>query len=93
MKNELLRDPTAETTPLKRARRTPPASLAGVTIGLLDIGKTRSDEFLDRIAERLTERKFVTRRYRKPTNAKTAPLELLQKIAAEAQVVVIALSD
>jgi hypothetical protein len=93
MKNELLRDPTAETAPLKRARRAPPASLAGITIGLLDIGKTRSDEFLDRIDRQLSGRGLTTRRYKKPTNAKTAPLGLLQKIAAEAQVVVIALSD
>ena len=93
MKNELLRDPTAGSAPLQRARRTPPASLAGVTIGLLDIGKTRSDEFLDRIDARMIERGFMTRRYKKPTNTKTAPLGLLQKIAAEAQVVVIGLSD
>ena len=93
MKNESLRDPTAESAPLRRARRTPPASLAGISIGLLDIGKTRSDEFLDRIAVQLTARGFLIRRYRKPTNAKTAPLGLLQKIAAEAQVVAIALSD
>jgi hypothetical protein len=71
----------------------PPPSLAGISIGLLDIGKTRSDEFLDRIAVQLTARGFLIRRYRKPTNAKTAPLGLLQKIAAEAQVVAIALSD
>ncbi len=93
MKNELLRDPTAETAPLRRARRAPPATLAGITVGLLDIGKTRSDEFLDRVEMRLGERGLVTRRYKKPTNAKTAPLELLQKIAAEAAVVVIGLSD
>lgn len=93
MKNELLRDPTAETAPLRRARRAPPPSLAGVTVALLDIGKTRSDEFLDRIDLRLRERGLATRRYKKPTNTKTAPLELLQKIAAEAAVVVIGLSD
>lgn len=93
MKNELLRDPTAETAPLRRARRAPPPSLAGVTVALLDIGKTRSDEFLDRIDMRLRERGLATRRYKKPTNTKTAPLELLHKIAAEAAVVVIGLSD
>ncbi len=93
MNNEWLRDPTAESTPLRRARRAPPASLVGITIGLLDIGKTRSDEFLDQIAARLTERRLLIRRYRKPTNAKTAPLALLQQIAAETQAVVIALSD
>ena len=93
MKSELLRDPTAETAPLRRARREPPPSLAGVTVALIDIGKTRSDEFLDRIDMQLRERGLTTRRYKKPTNTKTAPLELLQKIAAEAAVVVIGLSD
>ena len=34
-----------------------------------------------------------TRRYRKPTNTKVAPIALMQQIAAEAQLAVIALSD
>ena len=93
MKNEILRDPTSETAPVQRARRAPPASLSGITIGLLDIGKTRSDEFLDCLDARLRARRLLTRRYKKPTNTKTAPLELLQKIAGEAQAIVIGLSD
>ena len=36
---------------------------------------------------------IATRRYAKPTNTKVAPVELMQKIAAEAQLAVIALSD
>ena len=40
-----MRDPTAETTAIKRARMTPPSSLEGKTVGLFDIGKTRTDEF------------------------------------------------
>lgn len=88
-----LRDPTAETASGMRPRRAPPASLDGATVALMDIGKMRGDEFIDRLEVLFRERGIATRRYRKPTNTRTAPLDLLQKIAAECQVVVIALSD
>ena len=76
-----------------RARRAPPASLAGLTVGLFDIGKTRSDEFLNQIEKRMTERGIRTKRYAKPTNAKVAPKEVVDKVVAEADVVLIGLSD
>ncbi len=88
-----LRDPTAETAPLKRPRAKPPRSLEGLTIGLFDIGKTRSDEFLNQVEARLAERKLKVKRYAKPTNAKVAPAEVIEKVVAEADVVLIALSD
>ena len=88
-----LRDPTAETSAIKRPRVKPPASLEGLTIGLFDIGKTRSNEFLDQIEKRLGERGLITRRYAKPTNAKVAPVEVMQRVVAEADAVLIALSD
>jgi phosphopantothenate synthetase len=88
-----MRDPTAETSPIKRPRVKPPASLDGLTIGLFDIGKARSDEFLDQVEKRFAERGLKTRRYAKPTNAKVAPAEVMQKVATEADVVLIALSD
>ncbi len=88
-----MRDPTAETSPIKRPRLKPPASLEGLTIGLFDIGKTRSDEFLNQIEQRFAARGLKVRRYAKPTNAKVAPVEVMQKVAAEADVVLIALSD
>jgi hypothetical protein len=88
-----LRDPTAETASVMRPRRAPPASLDGVTVALMDIGKMRGDEFIDRLEALFLERGIATRRYKKPTNTRTAPLALLQKIADECQVVVIALSD
>jgi len=88
-----LRDPTAETSPLKRPRRAPPASLEGLTVGLFDIGKTRTDEFLDRVEERLRARGIATRRYAKPTNAKVAPPAVIDRIVAETDVVLIGLSD
>ena len=88
-----LRDPTAESSAIKRPRVRPPASLEGLTVALFDIGKTRSDEFLDQVEKRLADRGLKTRRYAKPTNAKVAPVEVMQKVATEADAVVIALSD
>jgi hypothetical protein len=88
-----MRDPTAETSPLKRPRHAPPKSLEGLTVGLFDIGKTRTSEFLDQVELRLHERKIETRRLGKPTNSKVATPEILQKVADEADVVLIALSD
>ena len=88
-----MRDPTAETSPVKRARLAPPKSLAGLTIGLFDIGKTRTPEFLDQVEKRLSERGLKTKRVGKPTNAKVATPENLQKISSEVDVVLIGLSD
>ncbi len=88
-----LRDPTAETSAIRRPRVTPPRSLEGLTIALFDIGKARSNEFLDQVEKRLGERGLKTRRYAKPTNAKVAPVEVMQKVATEANAVLIALSD
>ena len=93
MNSVSLRDPTAETASVMRPRRVPPASLDGVTVALFDIGKMRGDEFIDRLEVLFRERGIATRRYKKPTNTRVAPVELLQKIAEECQVVVIALSD
>jgi hypothetical protein len=88
-----LRDPTAETSPVRRPRRAPPASLEGKTVALMDIGKSRGVEFIDRLEGHFRKAGIATRRYRKPTNTKVAPVELMQKIAGEAQLAVIALSD
>lgn len=88
-----LRDPTAEASPVKRVRRAPPPSLAGASVALLDIGKMRGDEFIDALQSRFAERGIATRRYRKPTNTRVAPAELLQSIAAQCAAAVIALSD
>ena len=88
-----LRDPTAETSALKRPRVKPPATLDGRTIALFDIGKTRSSDFFDQVERRLRERGLKTVRCGKPTNAKVATEENLQKISAQAQAVIIGLSD
>lgn len=88
-----LRDPTAETSPTRRARLAPPASLDGKVVALMDIGKSRGSEFLDRLEGHFKSAGVATKRYRKPTNTKVAPPAVLQTIAAEAQLAVIALSD
>lgn len=88
-----LRDPTSERAATRRARRAPPPSLDGATVALLDIGKMRGDEFIDRLQARFAERGIATRRYRKPTNTRVAPVAVLQAIATECRVAVIALSD
>ena len=89
----ILHDPTAELSSSVRPRRTPPASLDDKVVALLDIGKPRSDEFLDGLEVLMAERNVRTKRYAKPTNTRTAPTATLQAIATEADVVVIALSD
>ncbi len=89
----VLRDPTAEAAAAERERRHAPADLAGRTVGLLDIGKMRGSEYIDRLQQLLEARGIRTRRYAKPTNTRTAPVEILQAIATECEAVVIALSD
>jgi hypothetical protein len=90
---DTLRDPTAETSSVKRARRAPPKSLEGLTVGLFSIGKTRSPEFLDQVEKRLTERGLKTRRFAKPTNAKTCPPEEMERVVNGCDVVLVGLSD
>lgn len=93
MSSVTLRDPTAETSPTRRARLAPPQSFDGRSVALMDIGKARGAEFIDRLEGHFKKAGIATRRYRKPTNTKVAPTDLLQKIAAENQLAVIALSD
>ena len=88
-----LRDPTPELASSLRPRKTPPVSLTGATVALMDIGKMRGDEFIDRLEQLFAARGISTKRYKKPTNTRTAPIEMLQDIATHCGVVVIALSD
>ena len=89
----LLRDPTPETAATRRAPVGAPTDLRAGTLALLDIGKMRGDEFVDRLAELLDARGYRLKRWKKPTNTRTAPLPILHEIAAEAGAVIIALSD
>ena len=56
----ILHDPTAELEPTQRPRLTPPSSLEGKQVALFDIGKPRSNEFLDAIDGELIARGIAT---------------------------------
>ena len=86
-------DPTGARTVAERTRLARPASLDGVTVGLLDISKARGDVFLDRMEERLTAVGATVQRYRKPTFTKPAPVDLRHEISTQCQVVIEALAD
>ena len=89
----ILLDPTHERSPAVRERLPRLASLAGVSVGLLDISKARGDVFLDRLEQRLTAAGAEIRRYKKPTFTKPAPVDLRQQIAVECGAVIEALAD
>lgn len=89
----VLHDPTSESAPVIRPRVAPLTSLDGKTVGLFDLGKSRSDEFLDHLETLLRARGVATRRFAKPTNAKPATPALLGEIADGTDVVVEALAD
>ena len=86
-------DPTGELSPAERTPLARPHSVEGLTVGILDISKARGNVFLNRIDARLQEGGIATRRYKKPTFAKSAPVDLLQQIASECDVVVEGLAD
>ena len=59
-------------------------TLDGKTVGLLDISKPGGDVFLDRLEQLLIERHGVARviRTRKPTFAKPAPADVMDRLRA-----------
>lgn len=86
-------DPTGELKPATRERVPRPESLAGLTVGLLDISKPRGNVFLDRVEEKLTELGAKVNRYAKPTFTKPAPVDLRHEIATSCDAVIEALAD
>jgi hypothetical protein len=86
-------DPTGERTPAQRQLLPRPESLEGRTVGLLDISKARGDVVLDRLAELLARDGARVLRYRKPTFARPAPVDLRHEIATHCEVVIEALAD
>ena len=86
-------DPTNETKPTEIPRVARPASLKGLTVGLLDISKPRGNRFLDRIEERLLEQGIKVERFRKPTFTNPAPVDLRHEISTKCDVVIEALAD
>ena len=83
-------DPAAR-APVPPAPR--PDALAGRTVALLDISKNRGAEFLDRVELRLRERGAEVERHRKPLFSRPAATELVERIAARAELAVEGLAD
>lgn len=89
----VLLDPTSERQPATRQVNARPESLTGLTVGLLDISKPRGDVLLDRLDVLLRVDGVRTVRYRKPTFARPAPVDLRHEIATHCEVVIEALAD
>jgi|TARA_B100000959_G_scaffold121145_1_gene127301 hypothetical protein len=86
-------DPTAEGRPAERELTPRAETLAGLTVGLLDISKPRGNVFLDRLEEHLVKIGAGVERYAKPTFAKPAPVDLRHEIATTCDAVIEALAD
>jgi hypothetical protein len=86
-------DPTGERSEAARPRASRPATLVGLTVGLLDISKPRGDVFLDRLEARLAERGIRVARFSKPTFTKPAPIDLRHQIGTRCDAVIEALAD
>jgi hypothetical protein len=89
----ILLDPTSERTPAERQVNARPASLDGVTVGLLDISKSRGDVVIDELEALLRADGVRTERFRKPTFARPAPVDLRHEISTRCEVVIEALAD
>ena len=89
----MLLDPTSELQPAVRQLNERLTSLAGKTIGLLDISKPRGKEFLDEVETQLSQLGATVKRYSKPTFTRVAPTELSQQISVECDAVIEGLAD
>ena len=52
---KVLLDPTSESSPSERSLSERPETMAGLTVGLLDISKGRGDIFLNRLEEKFSD--------------------------------------
>jgi hypothetical protein len=89
----VLVDPTSERRRAERQVNPRPPTLDGRTVGLLDISKSRGDVVLDELERLLAADGVRTVRYRKPTFARPAPVDLRHEIATRCEVVIEALAD
>lgn len=86
-------------SPFDERRRKPeplaprPVSLSGARVALLDITKRRSDEFLDRVQERLHAHGAETFRVVKEIFSKPASAEIVRRIADRGDLAVEGLAD
>ena len=95
MRNQtyVMRDPTAEISPVLRERLAPGKDLSKAIIGLLSISKERSDEFLDAVAKNLSDHGLNVLRFQKPTYTRPAPEAIIQEMAERCDVAVVGLAD
>tara|TARA_B100000676_G_C18088029_1_gene856823 strand:- start:5281 stop:5562 length:282 start_codon:yes stop_codon:yes gene_type:complete len=93
MSDHLLRDPTAESSPVSRVRLTPGAPLASARVGLFSINKERSGEFMDYLQARLDARGLDTRRFAKATHTKIAAEQVIADMVADCDIVIAGLAD
>ena len=70
-----------------------PSTLRGRRVVLLDIGKARGREFLDRLEERLRAAGAETARLAKPLFSRPAPREVLEAVPLHGDLAVEALAD
>jgi hypothetical protein len=93
MTSRVILDPTSEKNLTSRDLLARPSTIVGQTIGLLDIAKARGDIFLNQLESRLTTAGAKVLRFRKPTFAKPAPVDLRHEIATKCTLVIEALAD
>ena len=68
-------------------------SLEGRRVALLDIGKNRGAEFLDRIEEHLQAARAITERFAKPLFSRAAAGDLIERVAIRGDLAVEGLAD
>ncbi|MBI3247546.1 MAG: hypothetical protein HYZ50_13670 [Deltaproteobacteria bacterium] len=93
--SDMLLDPTDKVERSQKVFAPRLDTLAGTTIGLLDISKSKGVFFLDRVEEVLRDKygvKEVLRRM-KPTVARTAPAAIKVELTEKCDAVIEALSD
>ena len=75
----ILLDPTSQLSPGTIPVLPRLSTLAGATIGLLDISKQRGDVFLDRLEALLSNEGVTVKRYKKPTMTRVALPEMIER--------------
>ena len=93
MTSRVILDPTSEKNLTSRELLARPSTIVGQTIGLLDIAKARGDVFLNQLESRLTTAGAKVLRFRKPTFAKPAHVDLRHELTTKCTLVIEALAD
>jgi hypothetical protein len=88
-------DPTDEPEKTRFTLAPRPATLAGLTVGIIDNGKKNSDYLLKGILKRLEQAAPLAGQVyvRKPSVSHGIPLEMAQELAGNCQVVIAGIGD